>query len=358
MFKIFALLGLLLTLSIPAVAQEAEWACPTGYEGQTLKIFSWSTYVAEDTIPNFEEACDVKIEYYEFGSNDELMAVIRSGVASYDLAVPSEANVARLIEEDLLLPLDYDIIQNIDNIADNFLDPPYDPNNVYSAPYQWGTGGIAYDSTVVDAPITSWQDFFNYAGSVAWIDDSRMMLSVALILLGHDPNTQNQDEIQEAKDFLLDNSNNVTAIAQENGQDMLLRGDVEVVVEWSGDLLQIIDECECEDYVYVIPEEGTNIWVDNMVVPSNAENPDLAMEFINYILDPQVGADISNYTSYGTPNQAAIDAEMIDASALANPGIYPPADIQEKMYFLLDVGAETDQYYTQVWNEILAALSE
>lgn len=335
-----------------------SWVCPSGYEGQILRIFSWSTYVAEDTIPNFEDACGVKIEYYEFGSNDELMAVIRAGVASYDLAVPSEANVARLVEEDLLLPLDYDIITNVSNVTPKFLNPPYDPGNVYSVPYQWGTAGIAYDRTVVDEEITRWEDLFNYDGLVAWVDDSRTMLSVALLLLGYDPNTQDKDEIKEAKAYLLDNSENVIAVASENGQDMLLRGDVDIVVEWSGDLLQIMEECECDDYVYVIPQEGTNIWVDNMVVPANAENPDLAMEFINYILDPQVGADLSNYTSYGSPNQVAIDEGLVDASALSNPGIYPAAEVQEKMYFLLDVGAEIDQYYTEVWNDILAELSE
>jgi spermidine/putrescine transport system substrate-binding protein len=361
--KFFTLLGVIILLAVSMTATMAQdeiagWVCPAGYEGQTLRIFSWSTYVAEDTIPNFEESCGVKVEYYEFGSNDELMAVIRSGIARYDLAVPSEANIARLTEEGLLQPLDFSIITNVKNVSEKFLNPPYDPGNAYSVPYQWGTAGIAYDVTTVDGEIRSWEDLFNYDGPVAWIDDSRTMLSVALLLLGYDPNSQNPDEIQEAKDYLLAHSDNVDAIASENGQDMLLRGDMDVVVEWSGDLLQIIEDCECDDFVYVIPEEGTNIWVDNMAVPANAENPRLAMEFINYILDPQVGAELSNFTSYGSPNQAAIDAGLIDESALNNPGIYPPEETLQKMYFLLDVGAEADQYYTEVWNDILAALSE
>ncbi len=356
----FLLVAAVLMISFTAAAQDEEegWSCPSGYEGQTLRIFSWSTYVAEDTIPRFEEACGVTVEYYEFGSNDELMAVIRSGIARYDLAVPSEANIARLIEEGLLQPLDYSIITNVKNVSEKFLNPPYDPGNVYSVPYQWGTAGIAYDATMVEEDITSWEDFFTYEGPVAWIDDSRTMLSVALLLLGYDPNSQNPEEIQEAKNYLLEHSDNVDAVASENGQDMLLRGDVDMVVEWSGDLLQIIEDCDCDDFVYVIPEEGTNIWVDNMAVPANAENPQLAMEFINYILDPQVGADLSNFTAYGSPNQAAIDAGLIDEETLNNPGIYPSAETLEKMYFLLDVGAEADQYYTEVWNEILAALSE
>ncbi|MBZ0305856.1 MAG: spermidine/putrescine ABC transporter substrate-binding protein [Anaerolineae bacterium] len=360
MHKWFTFLLVAAAISLTAAAQDEEegWTCPSGYEGQTLRIFSWSTYVAEDTIPHFEESCGVTVEYYEFGSNDELMAVIRSGIARYDLAVPSEANIARLIEEGLLQPLDYSIITNVKNVSEKFLDPPYDPGNVYSVPYQWGTAGIAYDATMVDEEITRWEDFFTYEGPVAWIDDSRTMLSVALLLLGYDPNSQNPDEIQAAKDYLLEHSTQVDAVASENGQDMLLRGDVDMVMEWSGDLLQIIEDCDCDDFVYVIPEEGTNIWVDNMAVPANAENPQLAMEFINYILDPQVGADLSNFTAYGSPNQTAIDAGLIDEETLNNPGIYPSEETLEKMYFLLDVGAEADQYYTEVWNELLAALSE
>lgn len=353
------ILSLLPIASITFAQDEAEgWTCPEGFDGQTLRIFNWSTYVAEDTIPNFEEACGVTVEYFEYGSDEEMLAVVRSESAQYDLVVPSGDTLSIMINEELVTPLNYDLIPNAENVSDSFRNPPYDPDNVYSLPYQWGTIGIGYAVDFVGEEITSWADVFAYDGPVAWLNDLRAMMGVALLLLGHDPNTTDADQIEEARAFLLENASNVIVVADDNGQDLLDRGDVDITVEYSGDIFQILDECECEDYAYVIPEEGTNVWTDNMAIPFNAPNPDLAMVFMDYIFDAQVGADLSNFTAYGTPNQASLDAGLIDAELLENPGIYPTDETRERLFFNSGVGPDVEQLYAEAWNNLLAELAQ
>jgi len=336
------------------LAQADAWVCPEGFEGQTLRVFNWTTYVAEDTIPNFEAACDVKVEYFEYGSSEEAVNVIRTGSAQYDIVVPSGNSVTVMINEELLQPLDHSKIPNLANLLPTFVDNPHDPGNAYSVPYQWGSIGIGYDATVVDEPIESWADFFAYEGRVAWLDDYRAVLGVGLLLLGYDPNSTDADEIAEAADYLLGiNAGDVFQIAPDTGQDLLVRGEVDATIEYSGDIFQILDECECDDYVYVIPEEGAVLWTDNMVIPASAPNPDLAHAFIDYILDAQVGADLSNYIAYGSPNAASIP--LLDEELRENPGIYPSDETLEKSFVAIAVG-EAERFYSEAWNKINAEL--
>lgn len=357
---VFLMVVVLLTLSITSgvfAQDEAAWACPAGFEGQTLRVFNWSTYVAEDTIPNFEDACDVKVEYFEFGSNEEMLAVVRANSAQYDIAMPSGNTVAIMIEEGLVQPLNKELIPNLENLSETFANPPYDPENEYSVAYQWGTIGVGYDRTIVGEDITSWEQVWNYDGPVAWLNDQRAMMGLALLLLGYDPNSTNPDEIQEAADFLLERSDNVDVVADDNGQDLLYQGNVDISIEYNGDIFQIMSECECDDYVYVIPDEGANVWTDNMVIPFNAPNPELAMVFIDYILDPQVGADLSNYIAYGSPNQASIEAGLIDEALITNPGIYPSEETMGMLFFANKVPADVEQLYAEAWNGLMANMT-
>lgn len=349
-----------LVLGIPALAQDTEelepWACPEGFEGQTLSVYNWSTYVAEDTISNFEEACGVTVVYDVFGGNDELLARIRAGNPGYDIIVPSDYIVAIMAAEELIEPLDMAKIPNFANVSEVFVDPPYDPENVYSVPYQWGTVGIGYNVGKVGGEITSYQQMFDYDGPVAWIDDARLMMGIGLLMLGYDPNSADPAEIEAARDYLIEHGQNVIYFHQDDGQTFLQRGEVDMTIEYSGDIFQLIAECECEDYAYVIPEEGANLWTDNLTIPVGAPNKTLAEVFIDYILHPQVGADISNYTAYGTPLQAALDMELIDEALLNDPGIYPPEETRDRLYFIEDL-PEVETDYTDAWDAVKTALS-
>lgn len=349
-----------LTLPSVTLAQDGDgedelepWTCPEGFEGQTLSVYNWSTYVAEDTIPNFEELCGVTVEYDIYESNEAMLARIREGNPGYDIIVPSDYTIGLMADEGLLEPLDLEKIPNFEHVAEQFVGAPYDPENEYSVPYQWGTLGLGYNvNNVEGGEITSWADLFEHDGPVAWLESPNEMISIGLVMLGYDPNTTDLDEIAEATEYMIEHSENVVAIAEDDGQAMLERGDVDVTVEYSGDIFQIMDECECEDYGYIIPSEGTVVWIDNLAIPVDAPNVELAHVFIDYILDPQVGADISNYTAYGTPNGTALEMGLIDEELLEDTAIYPDEETSERLFYLLE-NPDTEQAILDSWDEIV-----
>lgn len=357
-----------------ALAQETTqiepWTCPEdvlNLENKTLNFLNWATYIAENTVPDFEAACGVKVTTDFYGSNEELLARMRAGNPGFDLIVPSGYTVAEMIAEGLLEPLDKANIPNIKNISPDLLDRQFDPGNVYSLPYQWGTVGIGYNVKAVaavmgeDVEITSWNQLFDYpVARVGWLDDQRVIMGIGLLMLGYDPNSANPDEIQEATDYLVEKGRkNVLRIAVDDGQELLARGEVDMVIEYSGDIFQVALACEEDpncgtEYAYILPDEGANMWIDNLVIPTGAQNKRLAEAFIDYVLHPQVGADISNYIAYATPNQVSIDAGLIDEYLLESPIIYPTADVFERL-FVIEAFAdmpEVQQYYNDAWDEL------
>lgn len=364
---VLLVIALFATLTMGIVGVQAQddtttsWTCPEGFAGQTLSVYNWSTYVAEDTISNFEALCGVTVVYDVFESNESLLSRLRQGNPGYDIIVPTDYMVQLMITEDLLEPLDHSLIPNFANLIPELTNQAFDPENRYSVPYQWGTQGFGYNLDRTGEPITTWEQFFNYPGPVAMLEDPRGTIGVALLLLGYDPNSQNSAEIAEAAQYIINHGSNVVALAKDDGQAYLERGDVDVVVEYSGDIFQVIDSCDqagdacTTTYGYAIPEEGGVVWVDNMAIPTGAPNPALAHAFIDYILDAQVGADISNYTAFATPNQAALDAGLIDPELLENPGIYPSDETLARLFFVEEVpDAEID--YIDAWDEIRIAL--
>lgn len=347
-------LGLFGTVALAAsggFAQETAWTCPQGFEGQRLGVYNWTTYIAEDTISNFEELCGVDVTYDTYPTDDDMLARIRQGNPGYDIVVPSGTVMYLMVAEGLLEPLDKSNIPNLENVDETFLDLSFDPGNQFSVPYQWGTIGIGYNKTNVGREISTWDDLFSYEGPVSWLEDVRGTLGVALLKLGFDPNSSNESEIAAARDYLIENGSNVVYINQDDGQEVLARGEADMVVEYSGDIFQIIDECGCDDYAYVIPEDGANFWVDNIAIPAGAPNQALAETFIDYLLDPQVGADIGNYTAYGSPNAAAIEGGLIDEELLNNPGIYPSEKTQERLFSIVNDPA-LEQLYNDAWDEV------
>ena len=334
-----------------------EWTCPEGFAGQSLNIYNWATYIDEAAIPRFEELCGVSVTYSVFGSNEEMITRLRQGNPGFDIVVPAGGSIPVMADSELLMALDHSKLPNMTNLAERFIDPVYDPGNTYTIAYQWGTIGLAYRKSAVDGEVTGWEDVFAYDGNVAWLDDSRAMMGVGLLLLGLDPNTENLEEIQAARDFLIENGQNVVRIAADDGQEMLARGEADIIVEYNGDVFQIIYDCECEDYAFVTPAEGTNYWVDNLAIPAGAPNPDLAHAFIDYMLDPVVSAANSNYIAYASPNQVAIDLGLIDEELLSNPFIYPTAEDQEKMFFILE-NPEIEQAYSDAWGEVSILIGE
>ncbi len=344
-------------VSLVAVQAQTTWTCPEGVAGQQLHVYNWTTYIADNTVSDFEERCAVTVIYDTYPTDGDMLTRIRQGNPGYDIIVPTAATAQVMIAEGLLEELEFANIPNFANIAPVYLNPVYDPESKFTVPYQVGGLGVAYNREKVAKEITSWYDVFSYDGPVAWIEDYHVMLSIALNLLGYDPNTKNEEEIGAAKDFLIEHGGNVVTIAQDDGQELLVRGEVDVVLEYSGDIFQVIADCACDTYVYVNPVEGTYFATDVVAVPIDAPNKALAEVFIDYILDPQVGADISNYTTYATPNQAAIDQNLISEEMLTNPGIYPPEDVKAKLFTIVE-DPESEVFYTEAWDEVKIALGQ
>lgn len=351
---VLPLLCFLFVIAVPLRGQEVEtaWVCPDGFAGQTLNVYNWATYIGETTIADFEALCDVSVTYDVYESNEALIARLRQGNPGYDVAFPNEYAVAIMIRDGLLETLDINNIPNYANVAQVWQGFDFDPDTQYGVPYLWGTTGITYNKTVVTEEITSWMQFFEYDGRVAWLDDQRTMMSIALRVLGYDPNSADEEQIAEARAFLIENGSNVVAIADDDGDALLARGEIDIAVEYSGDIYQLLVDCECDDYAYVIPEEGSIADITLMVIPAGAPNPALAEVFMDYILDVQVGADIVNDTLYATPNQAAIDSELIPEDFLNNPAVFPSEEALENLWFLADL-PDVEQAYNDAWDEIL-----
>jgi spermidine/putrescine transport system substrate-binding protein len=335
-----------------------EWTCPAEFEGQTLNVYNWGIYIADNTIPDFEVLCGVDVIYDNYVSNEEMIARLRQGNPGYDIVVPSGYVIAPMIEEGLLEPIDISLIPNFANVIESFQDPVYDPGNQYTVPYQWGTVGIAYSTERVAEAPTSWEDLFNYEGNVAWLEDVRAMLAIGLLMTGHDPNSTDEAEIQEAAQFLIDHSDNVVTIVTNNSQQLLTSGEVDMAIDYNGNVFQMGVACECDDYAYALPSEGSNVWIDNVAIPFGAPNVPLAHVFMDYLLIPQVGADISNYLAYASPNQASIDQGLILEDYLNSPIIYPDETVFETAFYTEAIPPEAEQLYTDAWDMVRLAISQ
>lgn len=254
-----------LTISVWAQAEDTLWTCPPGFEGQTLHIYNWEDYIAPEVLDVFEELCGVSIIYDEYAHDSQMLIELRRGNTPYDIVIPGLETIGLLSVERLLYPLDHEQIPNMANIISKFLDLPQDPQNRYSVPYQWGTIGVGYNAQVVDTPIVSWADFFTYGGRLGWMDRPEIMLGVALRYLGYDGGSTDEAELSEARDLLIAFGRANGIIMREgNGYEYLLDGELDMVMDYSGDVLRLNETCECEDFVYVIPEEGANLWFDMM----------------------------------------------------------------------------------------------
>lgn len=342
-------------------AQSSFWQCPEGYAGQSLNVYNWTTYIAEDTIANFERICDVTVIYNTFLEDSEMLEILRAGnEPQYDVVVPIDSTMYLLLEENLLQELDYELIPNFANLNETFLERAntFDPEHRHSVPYLWGTTGIGYNQTRLGREINSFAEMFTATDArVAWIDYDRLMLGIALNQIGRDPNSSDPDDLAAARDFLVANSANLAVIADDTGQDLLFQNQVDMVVEYSGDVFQIIDQCRCENFAYTVPSEGTITDMTSLAIPVGAANPELGAIFIDYLLDKQVSADIANFTVYGTPNRLAVEEGLIYQEYLNDPAIYPPAERLERL-FVLVADSTIESLYANTWAEVRAAVGK
>ncbi len=293
-------------------------------EPQQLNFYNWDTYIGETTLADFTEATGIAVKMDLFADNDELFAKLRTGNPGYDVIVPSNNWVARMALAGMLAPLNHSLIPNIKNLAPRFLNnTSFDPGRKFSLPYMWGTIGIGYRKSKFPEPPNSLKwlyDSDKYSGRIALMSECDFLLGMALKYLGYSINAVDAAQIAQAEALIIKQKPHIKSFAEDNGQDLLASGEVDLVMEWNGDIAQLM--AEDDDIGYVLPSEGGALWEDTLAIPRGAPHPENAHAFINFIHDPMVNRAIANTVQYATPNQAAV--AMMDRAYTQNPAIFPP----------------------------------
>ncbi len=314
-------------------------ACEPGQVDGDLRIYQWAEYEVPEVFDEFEATYGVSVIRDFYASNEDMLARVLVGGAPYDVVVPSDYMVEIMVEEGLLLPLDRELLPGLENIAAEFAAPPYDPDGEFSVPYQWGTTGIGVNVELLGDVEPSWRILLDpeltagYPGPVALLDDPRESIGSALYLLGLDPNTTSQADLDRAVEIVTAARPSIAAFTSQYA-DLLVAGEVVAAQGYNGTFLAAFGDDP--RFAYVVPEEGATIWTDNLAVLAEAEHPCTAHTFLEFMLDPERAAKLSNTTGYATPNAAA--EAFLDPELLADPAVYPPAEVRERLRFLSDTG--------------------
>ncbi|MBI3327963.1 MAG: spermidine/putrescine ABC transporter substrate-binding protein [Nitrospinae bacterium] len=320
-------------------------------EARVLSLYNWSDYVGKHTISHFEQRFAVKVKQDLFASNEELLAKLQAGVKGYDIIVPSDYMVRIMSKLGLLEPLDKAKLPNLTNLDERFRHLPYDPGEAYAIPYAWGTSGIGIREDKVDAPVVSLGTLFDprYRRKLTLLDDMRETIGMALKYLGYSVNTADPKALEEAKELLLRQKPLVKAYTSTQYKEMLLSGDAWLAHGWSGEITTA--RRENPHVRYIMPQEGGVIFIDNLAIPRTAPHKDLAHAFINFILEPEVSADIHNTMLFGSPNRAA--RPYLKPTLTDDPHLNPTPEMLARFEFLEDLGAAT-RLWTRTWTEIKA----
>ena len=321
-----------------------------GPEEKELNFYNWADYVAESTIPDFEKQTGIQVTQDFFSSNEELLAKLQAGGTGYDVIVPSDYMVEIMRKSDVVKTLDMSKIPNFKNVGENFKGLPYDPNNEYSVPYQWGTTGILYNKKEVGELDGTWDPMWDeqFEGKISMLNDTRETIGAALYRMGESVNTKDTKTLQEAGSELEKQKPLLRGYFDSTeARPLVQNGDLLLGHVFSGDAFLAMSENE--DLDYIIPTPSATRWTDNMCIPNGAQHPDNALKLINYILDAKTGATLSNYTYYNTPNAASLP--MIDGALKDLPGYELPDSVFERLEVIEDPGEATREYeriFTQV----------
>ena len=321
-----------------------------GDKDSQLNVFTWSGYVSEEIRSGFEKEFGVKVIVDIFPDNEDLLGKLQAGAKGYDIIMPSDYMVSIMIKNGMLAEINRKNIPNFKNINSDFLGKYFDPENLYSVPYTFGTAGIAYNSSFVSPAPDSWQILWDsrYKNQISMLDDPRETIGVALKLLGYSLNSTDADQLRQAKEKLIEQRPLLKQYESET-QDILISKEVVIAHSWSGDALRAAENNPA--IRYIIPKEGSSQFIDTVCIPKTAPNKKLAEEFINYLLRPEVNAKITEFTKYGTCVPEA--KEHLPENLLKHEYIYPPAESMKSLESIIDPG-DFMQEYSRTWDEIKA----
>ena len=340
------LLCLLLVVSIlPIQAKAAE---------NEITVYNWGQYISDgtddsmDVIAEFEKATGIKVHYMTFDSNESMYTKLKTGGASYDVIIPSDYMIAKLIEEDMLEPLDFSNIPNYEYIDEAFRNQAYDPENTYSVPYTWGTVGLIYNTRYVsDEDAESWSCLWNskYAGKLLMFDNPRDAFAIAQSMLGYSLNTEDFNELKNCADLLAQQKPVLQAYVMDQIFDKMQRGEAWAAPYYAGDYLTMVEENP--DLAFSHPKEGYNIFIDAMCIPKGCKNKAGAEAFINFLCDPEISAANLDYIGYSTPETAA--KEYLDEEVTTSPVAYPDDETLARSESFAALSVEATQSMNDLW---------
>jgi spermidine/putrescine transport system substrate-binding protein len=327
----------------------------TGGSGEEPKLnfYNWDTYIGETTLADFKGVGGIDVNMSLFANNDELFAKLRGGNPGFDVIVPSNDFVERLAVSDLIIPLDHSLIPNMKNAAPEFQDVAFDPKRKYSMPYTWLVLGIGYRKSKVASVPDSWKvllDSDQYKGRIALLAEAGDLFRLSAKYMGKSVNDVTPEMIKTIEAMLTKQKANVKAFHDDNGQDMLASGEVDLVLEYNGDIAQVM--AEDDDIGFVIPKEGSQLNADNLCIPKGAKHPGNAHAFINYLLDGEAGKKITETILYPTPNAAA--KALMPDTYKNNPVIFPAADVLAKCEYA-SYNKDMQPMYEEAFTRIRAA---
>ena len=325
---------------------------PVPMTGETISVYNWGDYIDSETIDIFEAETGIRVIYETFETNEDMYAKIAMGGSAYDVIIPSDYMVERMIQENLLQKINWANIPNVANIDERFIHESYDPGFEYSVPYTWGTMGILYNTEAVLEPPTSWETLMDetYKMDMFMLNSPRDTLGIALVMCGYDINSTDPEELAVAKAKLIEQKPLVLAYVVDEVKDKMVGGEASVALVWSGDATFCMSESD--ELSYVVPKEGSNIFYDSMCIPYNARNVSGAEKFIDFLCRADIAAMNYDYVGYAIPNKAAIElmgAEEYNASPVNNP----PQETLDKCQVFKYLGDETRLYDT-IWTEIIS----
>ncbi len=354
--------GLLVAASFFVIAAVSfttyrHFAVPVSNE---LYVYNWGEYIDESVIEDFEKETGIHVVYDLFETNEEMYPVIEAGGVAYDVVCPSDYMIQKMIENDLLAEIDFDNIPNIDQIDPEYMErsKAFDPENKYSVPYTWGTVGILYNDKRLEElgvePPDSWLDLWDerLAGEILMQDSVRDAFMCALKPLGYSLNSTDPNELEQAKDMLIAQKPLVQAYVIDQVRDKMLGEEAAVGVIYSGEMLYLQELAEGKDFnlEYVIPKEGTNLWIDSWVIPKNAKNKENAEKWIDFLCRPDIAKRNFEYITYATPNRGAF--ELLDEDLQQNKAVFPDWDSLENAEVYQYLGEEADSLYNELWKEV------
>ena len=320
-------------------------------DGNTIVFYNWGDYIDPELLTQFEEETGYSVIYETFDSNEAMMTKIEQGGTRYDLAVPSEYMIEQMIQADLLQEIDHSLLPNLENINPRFLDLEFDPNNRFSIPYFWGTLGIIYNTNYVDeSEVQQWNDLWNpkFRNNIMIYDGAREVLGVGLQSLGYSLNETDSTRLREATNKMKTLMPNILALVADEMKMHLGNEEAMIGVTFSGEASMAI--WENPELAYVLPEEGSNLWFDNIVIPHNAQNVEGAHALIDFLLRPEVAAQNADYVGYSTPNEAAM--ALMDPEVISDEAFYPSEDALDKLEVYRGLGQEKLIEYNDLFLEV------